>query len=277
MSGPSIGKAAEWYGRRGFRVIPLHFITPDGCTCGRSECDSPGKHPLILRWPENASMASNMIAVWWKRWPSANVGLVTGALSGVVVLDVDPRHGGHYSLEQLERKHGDLPATVEAETGSGGRHIFFKHPGTRIPNSAGLLGPGLDVRGDGGYIVAPPSLHSCGRRYTWVPTRHPAHMETSPMPPWLLTRLACPSPAPRQPRANDPIGKLVLGEVREGQRNSSLARLAGHLLSHRLDPGVALGFLRIWNEAKCRPPLPDLELCRTLDSIAGAEEKRRRR
>jgi len=275
MAASMVGKAAEWYGRKGYPVIPLHSITPDGCTCCRSECDSPGKHPLILRWPENASRAATVIRFWWRRWPEANVGLVTGAASGLVVLDVDVRHGGHHSLEELERQHGDLPKTVEAETGSSGRHILFKHPGTRVSNSAGLLGPGLDVRGDGGYIVVPPSLHACGRRYAWDPTRHPAHIEPASLPPWLLKALTQPK-IPKESSIKEPVpGFPPIVDVSEGQRNTTLTRLTGYLLSHRISMDVSIELLKSWNALNCRPPLTEDEVMRTIDSIAGSDLRRR--
>lgn len=107
------------------------------------------------------------IGRWWQRWPSANVGVRTGTSSGLVVLDVDPGHGGARSLDALVRRHGSLPAGPVVRTGSGGLHFYFAHPGNMVRNSAGLIGPGLDVRGDGGYIIAPPSRHRSGRVYTW--------------------------------------------------------------------------------------------------------------
>ena len=268
-------RAAAWYGRKGLPVFPLH--TPEGgrCSCGRASCDAAGKHPRILNWPEKATASAGIIRAWWRRWPDANIGLVTGAASGLVVLDVDPRHGGHITLEDLQGRFGELPDTVEAETGGLGRHFFFRHPGTRIPNSAGQLGPGLDVRGDGGYIVAPPSLHESGRRYTWDPTHHPAFMEPAILPDWLLNLLTKPEKGKLALFPKGPLSNLVLVGVREGQRNISLARLAGHLFRHRVDPYVSLGLLKSWNEANCRPPLTEAEMMRTIDSIAGAELRRR--
>lgn len=271
-----MGKAAEWYGQKGYPIFPLHSAEGGRCSCGRAACESPGKHPRIVLWPENATAFKEMIRSWWRRWPEANIGLVTGEPSGLVVLDVDPRHGGEASLDELERRFGELPPTAEAMTGGGGRHLLFRHPGHPVPNSAGALGPGLDVRGDGGYIVAPPSIHASGLMYAWNETRHLAHMEPAPLPPWLVARL---SSGPQQTGTERPktsISDLVITGVREGQRNSSLARLAGHLFRHRVDPYVTLGLLRSWNQQSCQPPLTDVEMMKTIDSIAGAELRRRR-
>ena len=107
-----------------------------------------------------------IIDSWWTKNPRANIGIRTGTESGIIVLDIDPRHEGNVSLAQLEQKHGNLPVTGEVLTGGGGRHLFFKHPGGTAGSKAGLA-PGLDVRGDGGYVVAPPSNHISGRCYQW--------------------------------------------------------------------------------------------------------------
>jgi hypothetical protein len=158
--------AALEYARRNWPVIALH--TPEGqsCSCGEVDCGGAAKHPRYHRESlpsglKSATTDVNLIQTWWKLWPEANVAIVTGAFSGLLVLDVDPRHGGEESLEELEAKHGRIPDTMETITGGGGRHILFAHPGGVVGNKVGLV-PGLDVRGDGGYIVAPPSLHMSG-------------------------------------------------------------------------------------------------------------------
>ena len=92
---------------------------------------------------------------WFSEWSEAGIGIVTGAVSGLVVLDIDPRHGGDGSLGRLEQHYERLPATVECRSGGGGRHLYFAHPGGLVRNKVGLA-PGVDLRGDGGYVVAPP-------------------------------------------------------------------------------------------------------------------------
>ncbi|MEI6502612.1 MAG: bifunctional DNA primase/polymerase [Armatimonadota bacterium] len=130
-----------------------------------------GKLPRINDWPNAASTDSEIISGWWAQWPTANIGIATGARSGIVVLDVDidPDKGidGEASLAALEAKYGPSPETRQVRTGRGGRHLYFKHPGHLVQTRAGSLGPGLDVRGDGGLVIAPPSVHSNGNRYTW--------------------------------------------------------------------------------------------------------------
>ena len=99
-------------------------------------------------------------------WPQANIAIVTGAASGLVVLDADMAKGAARTLAALEERYGALPPTVGQRTGTG-QHAFFQHPGTTVRNGVENLGAGLDIRGDGGYVVAPPSLHANGNRYTW--------------------------------------------------------------------------------------------------------------
>ena len=160
-------KAALTYARRGVPVFP---------------CEPRAKRPLTRNGYWDATTDSRVIERWWKRWPSANVGMPTGKKSGIVVLDVDVDDGGPESLARLERVGASVPKTARARTGGGGIHLFFRYPReTEIRNSAGLLGPGLDVRGEGGYVVVPPS-RTLGS-YEWV-DRSPL-AEAS----WLIERL----------------------------------------------------------------------------------------
>lgn len=159
--------AALRYAALGWCVFPGHGIDQSGrCSCRDSKCGHPGKHPRINAWQKSATTDKTVIENWWRRWPTANVCIATGAASGIVVLDVDPRHGGAASLEALEREHGPLPLTPTVRTGGGGFHYFFSHPGGRVLNRVNVL-PGVDVRGDGGFVVAPPSRHVSGEVYSW--------------------------------------------------------------------------------------------------------------
>ena len=164
-------EAALSYASRGWRVLPVWPLRNGRCACGNDDCANAGKHPLSALAPNGCHSASTDAAVvtdWWTRYPDANIGIATGQETGLWALDVDPRHGGDVTLEMLESKHGPLPQSLRARTGSGGAHVLFVHPGDgRLSNSAGRLGAGLDVRGDGGYIVAAPSSHVSGRSYAW--------------------------------------------------------------------------------------------------------------
>ena len=167
-SAPTLHDAALAYARRGVPVFP---------------CEPGAKRPLTLNGHWDATKDPHAIGQWWKRWPSANVAIPTGEKSGVVVLDVDVDDGGPESLARLERVGIPVPKTARTRTGGGGIHLFFRYPREReIRNSAGLLGPGLDVRGEGGYVVVPPSRTR--GLYRWVDTS--ALAEAS----WLIERLA---------------------------------------------------------------------------------------
>lgn len=182
--------AALRYAKRGWRVLPVHaFGAGRGCSCERP-CGSPGKHPLLSRGVRDAETAVPAIRRWWAQWPWANVAIATGAGSGLVVIDLDPRHGGDAGLLELVAKHGALPETLTVQTGSGGRHWYLAHPGGHVGNRAHVF-PGIDVRGDGGYVLAPPSGHVSGGRYRWL---GPAPLATAPS--WLVTAapIACPPP-----------------------------------------------------------------------------------
>lgn len=153
---PALFAAALWYARRGYPVFPLHSVDERGrCSCG-AECGRAGKHPRIPNGHGGATTDEGRIRRWWSRWPDANIGIPTGERSGLLVLDIDAH--GFTSLDGLEEEHGQLPETLTVKTGGGGMHVYLKYPpGSGIRNSAGRVGLGLDLRGEGGYVVAPPS------------------------------------------------------------------------------------------------------------------------
>lgn len=241
QSAPSdwLRDAALRYAERGWAVLPLHSPAGGSCSCGRSDCG--GKHPRTAHGLNEASTDPVVIAGWWRRWPKANIGIRTGSASGLVVLDVDPAHGGARTLSELGRGGNHLKTTARVLTGGGGWHAYYAHPGGDVPNDAGRrLGAGLDVRGDGGYVVAPPSRHPSGIPYRWYMRMQ---REVAPLPEWLAERLIQASPAPRAPiplRAHDPHISLyadsaLLGETQavhaapDHERNHSLNRAAFNL------------------------------------------------
>lgn len=183
----SLREAALAYARAGFHVIPVHWITPDGgCSCNRGgACPTPGKHPWHNKdWPDKGSTSGADIWAWWEELPHANVGIVTGEVSGTWVLDIDPDKGGVTGLQSLCSEYGDLPGTRIHGTGSGGLHFLFANPaGLRIPNTADALGRGIDTRGHRGMVVAPPSVTAKGP-YILI-----ADAPLSQGPAWLLERL----------------------------------------------------------------------------------------
>ena len=181
---PKARAAAEAVSR-GWSVVPMHCATAGRCSCG-DQSSSPGKHARTT-WKKRMEDAASaeQVRQWWRRWPDANVGVVTGGVSGIVVLDVDPRHGGGDSLATLEAIYGPLPRTIEALTGGGGQHLYFHHPGTVVPSRS--ITPGLDVKGDGGLVVCPPSAHVSGRSYAWEAGCAPGKVPLADLPWWIQT------------------------------------------------------------------------------------------
>ena len=247
------GKAALGYCRLGWSVLPLQ---------------PKSKRPLVAwRELEDRRAGSKEVEGWFRRWPDANVGVVTGMISHLVVLDIDPKHGGDDALAGLERRYGLLGPTVEAVTGGGGRHFYFAAPAAEIRNRAGMA-QGIDLRGDGGYIVAPPSVHPSGKSYAWAVGHGPHEFPLGPLPRWIL-RMAG---GGRGGRSLADWRTLVREGVPEGQRNTTIASLTGHLLWHEVDREVALELMLAWNRLRCRPPLGDDEVARVVASITRLHE-----
>lgn len=166
-----------------FHVFPVRRVLFAGteqvkCDCDDEDCVNAGKHPRVAWSKEKPTPAM------WEKYPDDGFGIATGHRSNIWVLDVDPKNGGFESLQALEAKYGPLPKTLSVVTGSGGAHYYFTYPGPDFRNTAHILGPGLDTRGDGGYVVGPGSLHKSGQRYRWM-----VGPDDSPVvapPAWLL-------------------------------------------------------------------------------------------
>ena len=201
-------RAALEYVKHGIKVFPVHEMVcrPDGsleCSCqswkrkraremyGKEAepCEQPGKHPRV-KWKSDAATDPAQIRRWAKKWPKASIGLVTGG--GFMVLDIDGEVGAT-ALAALEKQHGQLPPTVTVRTGSGGAHYYLAlPPGHPMPNSASSVANKIDVRGDGGYVVAPPSNHRSGGAYSFLSGRGLHQTDIGPAPKWLIA-LAAPS------------------------------------------------------------------------------------
>ncbi len=268
---------AHAYAAQEWPVFPVHKPVGKGCNCGNSNCSSIGKHPMTNRGLHDATTDLGQINEWFKRHPNANIGIRTGVESNLVVIDVDVRNGGEDSLEVLQAS-GAWPHTAEVHTGGGGRHFLFNYPAEYdIRNAVNLDGryPGIDVRANGGYIVAPPSLHKSGRSYEWEASSNPLEtVAIAELPEWLLHILARPGPRDASRPPSD-WRALVTGGVEEGQRNDSIARLSGHLLRRRVDPYVVLDLMLAFNSVRCRPPLSADEVANIVDSVARREHRRR--
>lgn len=217
------------------------------------------KKPLI-NWKEFQTRKANKeeITQWFNDFPNAGVGVVTGKISGLIVFDVDPRHGG--TDTQFESYN-----TVVVKTGGGGKHFYFKSPG-EIQNTTNLI-QGIDVRAEGGYVIAPPTLHSSGNKYEWI--NKPDSTNLFDLPTKLLELFD---------KEDSPTNNDKYAGVPEGARNDSAASLIGELLNkfkkEEWDSKV-WPLIIAWNNNN-KPPMAQDELQRTYDSIcktAGKSEQ----
>jgi len=182
------------------------------------------KKPFLTGWREKASSDPEQIKTWWKKWPDANIGCSTGEESGFWALDIDLPDGPG-EVEKM-----DLPKTLTQRTGGGGFQRFFSCKGEPIRNSAGKIARGIDVRGNGGYVILPPSNHSSGGSYEWIDKR-----EIAEAPHWLIERVSNPPAVSKDTvqGTTTPYGRAALADeittlssVREGERNDTLNRSA---------------------------------------------------
>lgn len=258
--------AALEYRARGWSVVPAHTATVRGCSCLNDSCDAVGKHPRIKWKPYQDRLPTDEeIRTWWRRWPDANVAILTGAISGIVVVDIDPRHGGDESIRDIP----NLTDTLTAKTGGGGEHLYWQHPGHPVPNAAGVR-PGIDVRGDGGYVLAPPSGHRSGGFYAWD---HGQPDMPAPLPASIADMLRTRPIGDVAPSSRTfDLEAILTRGIPEGERDVTMTRVAGHYAAQGIAYDVLLMTLRGVNATYARPPLDDAALVRIADSIWQREQ-----
>jgi hypothetical protein len=211
-----------------------------------------GKEPLTPHGFKDATTDPRRLHLWGNRYPGANIAIATGRVSGIAVVDLDEE-----TPEAMEIWNG-LPETVEVKT-SRGRHRYYSIPkNTRVRGRK--LAKGLDLKADGGYVVAPPSVHPSGARYRWISGRS----EIAPLPEDLIE--ADPTPQPSRRRDGSTIG-LETGPIPEGTRNETLTRIAGRLHDGSRNPETLATDLARINETRCTPPLPSTEVLGIAKSI----------
>lgn len=268
----NLASAAFRYALRGLAVFPL----------------SPGaKVPLSgSHGCNDASPDPDVARARWRKWRRSNIAAATGSQSGFWVLDVDAHHDGDKTIAGLEANHGPLPLTIEASTPRSGRHLYWRWPasGPEIRNSCGRVGPGIDVRGEGGSIVLPPSVLADGRCYRWAKNGARAIAEA---PPWLIEAALPPPPPPRvapKPLTGDVAAYVAsaaaaeladLEAAPEGGRNEALNRasfnLAQFVKAGALPEDWTRGHLE---ERAIAIGLPVPEARRTIDSAFKAAQPR---
>lgn len=241
-------RCALWYIKAGWEIFPV----------------KPSDKTPLVKWAEEATRNEKTVREWINRWPNMNIGVATGKRSGFFALDIDAGHGGEESLLALVAEYGKIPDTNVSLTGGGGQHYLFVHPGGEIRNSAGKF-PGIDVRGDGGYIVVPPSLHPSGRRYMWEESSKPGHVPMGRAPQWVLDTFQTksqPKPAPAQQADS----RYVVGG-----RNAALTSLAGTMRRRGMSETAILAAITSENEARCTPPLDAAEVAQIVKSVCRYE------
>lgn len=246
---------------RGFKLLPLKPA--------QRGVERSGKQPMTAHGVKDAT---NDFAAFKRLVGSAtdfNIGVATGSASNVVVIDIDPRNGGDREFAKLNQRFGQLPRTLTCETGGGGRHYYLRAPVGGMKKK--VLAPGVDLLAEGCYAVAPPSLHSSGKRYRWAQDRGPGIQTVASLPDSWVQFIDPSDQARNEPAARD-------GEaIPEGSRNSELTGVAGQLRRAGLSEVELLAALRGVNKARCRPPLGDEEVAQIARNVAqypaGAESR----
>ena len=237
QSESAIHAAKDYFERLRWRSIPIHSIRNGKCTCGRT-CRNPGKHAAVS-W-KNAHKWFDPFQGFNKSNPG-NLGILTGAPSNLVVIDIDVDKGGFDSLETLKKRFGPLDDhTLTVSTGGGGRHIYYSYTGGKVSNGVNVLGSGIDLRGDGGYVLAPPSIHRTERIYQWENGLH----QPATLPAELIDALS-------EPRIRSGSGDCIP----RGERNDSLFRYACKLRGEGKEKTAILNQIHQYNITSCRPPL----------------------
>jgi len=230
----------NFYSDKGWRVFPV----------------GSDKKPTVKDWPNEATTDRAKIADWWGANPNAGIGLATGKQSGLFVVDIDAGHNGFETMAGLPV----MPDTVISNTGGGGKHILFKYPSIEIRNSASKIGQGIDVRGEGGYVVAPRSPHPSGHFYEWDKEHLPSKTQLADAPAWLLKILV--DEKPQQQIVTTSEGAYI-----SGQRNNALTSLAGTMRRKNMSEDAIFLAINAENLNRCIPPLPESEVRLIVSSV----------
>lgn len=229
MANPLMQAALD-YEAKGYSIIPLK---------------PKDKIPLIPSWAEYQVERADreQIGEWWRTWPNANIGIITGAISGLLVVDADSQE----AATRIKANLGPMDGVGIAATGKG-YHLYYKHAGSTMPNKAAIV-PQVDFRGDGGYVVAPPSIHSTGRVYEWA---KPINGHLRELPQEFIALLSAPAQVSKAPFDT----KAALSGLPEGQRDQGLFKLAAKLRGADVPYEIALELCE-QAAANCVPPFRD--------------------
>lgn len=242
-------KAALYYSQKlGWPVFPVHSVKNGQCSCGNVKCGNKGKHPRTLNGFYDATNDKAAVDQWWTRWPESNIGVPTGPLSGLAVLDVDVGHAKNVNGLETLAAHPELVVSTETgpafSTGSGGMHVLYAYPEQGVTSGPTDL-PGLEVKGSGGYIVVPPSTHAYGRDYAVL--RWPHEHQVPAFPPALAAA-----------RARHKVTETAIPEngqkVPASARHGYLLSLGRRLCKSGLSRDSAFPALRAECNARCESP-----------------------
>lgn len=214
----------------------------------------PNKAPYTKNGCKDAKKDPGAIRAWWKRFPDAGIGIATGSISNLIVIDEDVDAekdlDGYKEVRKWEAEHEALPETVTCITGRGGYHLYYKYEGNDIGNRAGLL-PGVDVRGEGGYVIAPPSTHPNGNEYTWECP--PNEYEIAPLNDVVKKFLLYKEEKSKQPFQ-------LPAQIPEGKRNETLYKYACSLQAQGSTDEAILFAVNSANQNNCVDPLDPEEV-----------------
>lgn len=232
------------YAARGWHVFPVKH---------------KDKAPLTRTGFKEATVSEDQIRKWWQQWPDANIGIATGTISGILVVDIDPRNRGDEEIELLAIENGWWVDTKTVKTGGNGTHYYFKCE-TAFACVNGLW-DGVDIKADGGYVVAPPSITE--NKYVWIEPEE--NYELQPVPEWIIEELQKRRRSVKPPAGVEEDGVFTLAE---GQRDNGLTKFAGTLRRHSCDFEEMLNSLLGYNLRHCKPPLPEKDVARIARSIS---------
>jgi len=273
------------YLRKGLSIIPLISPSMASNDLSKEEYIRKCKTPLV-GWKEYQKRlpSADEVAGWFDKWPNANIGIVTGTVSGIVVFDLDSEHAVEYAGNK-----GGFPETAKVKTGKG-YHVYVKHPGFEIRNDV-RKELDLDIRADGGYVVAPPSCHGSGRHYEWEEGFSIFEIDPAECEPWMidyLKEVATINSEPVKEKALKPsessnlaskppsgntYADIMKSGAKQGNRNYCATKLIGHLLGKGNDPEIVWEMVKQWNITKNTPPVDETELQITFESIKKLHDK----
>ncbi len=275
-----ISAEAKYYASAlGWRVVPCHSPLGSGCSCGKSSCKKPGKHPRLTQWQTKATTDAEQIERWWKQWPEANLGVALGPSSGLFDIEYDDSEGEATASELLS--HLRTPSYRSARS----THHLFNFPSELQPPKAIMRWRGLELRFGtdkaGAQSIFPPSKHASGCRYEWI--LPPTQVGLADAPEWLSEAIALPQPLVSEPEADDSLSFVMRVESHtleahagesEGNRHRKLLELVGrHIGAH--GPDSELPTLALAWAARCSPPMEANEVFQVVARLADKELSKR--